>query len=525
MKIASLGRSRRMSIRLGVAAAVLVGSGVGAWAIVTEVSLVEKLQGGVIEHADQAALHAMRNRDAYQDAFTHGDAIFSDLFNAVDGAGANVGNGARFTRFPRPDLVGQDAEGRLMWASHIPKRITGPDTNSCNSCHSLGGGDGAGDTGSNVIRDPGRTGNPALWISRNAPHVFGLGAIQRLAEEMTTKLKGIRADAQQAACTSGAPVTAALTAKGTSYGSITVSCDGTVDTSAIEGIDKDLIVKPFQWKGSKKFIRDFVRGAATNEVGMQGVELVGEGVDGDGDGMVDELTVGDVTSLAMYQASQPRPVTKLELASLGLMQLSDDEKAAIKRGTAAFSDLQCDTCHKPQMKISNPTFSEPSQMAEYRDAKFPSGADPVSVGVDPAHPITFDLTKDTPENVLTGASCEQCKALGDHTIHLGAFKKDSSGRAIVNLYGDLKRHDMGPGLAEAVDEVGTGASVFLTRTLWGVGSTAPYLHDGRASTLTEAIIEHGGEAAAARDAFTAASSREQADLIAFLNNLVLFKPN
>ena len=84
---------------------------------------------------------------------------------------------------------------------------------------------------------------------------------------------------------------------------------------------------------------------------------------------------------------------------------------------------------------------------------------------------------------------------------------------------------MGPGLAEAVDEVGTGASVFLTRTLWGVGSTAPYLHDGRSSTLTEAILEHGGEAAASRDAFTAAASNDQADLIAFLNNLVLFKPN
>ena len=115
--------------------------------------------------------------------------------------------------------------------------------------------------------------------------------------------------------------------------------------------------------------------------------------------------------------------------------------------------------------------------------------------------------------------------LGDRTVHLGAFKKDSLGRAVINLYGDLKRHDMGPGLAEAVDEVGTGASVFLTRTLWGVGSTAPYLHDGRASTLTEAIIEHGGEATAARDAFMTAPSNEQADLMAFLNNLILFKPN
>src|SRR5438552_9585056 len=244
MKKVLLWHSCRWPVRLGLVGALLAASGVGSWAIVTEVSLVEKLHGGVIEHSDQAALLAMRNRDAYKEAFTRGDAIFSDLFNAVDGAGANIGDGTRFTRFPRADLVGKDAEGRPMWASHIPTRITGPDTNSCNACHSLPAGDGAGDTSVNVIRDPGRTGNPAKFISRNAPHVFGLGAIQRLAEEMTAKLKGIRDDAQQAACTSGAPVTAALTAKGVSFGSITVGCDGRVDTSAIEGLAGDLIVRP-----------------------------------------------------------------------------------------------------------------------------------------------------------------------------------------------------------------------------------------------------------------------------------------
>jgi cytochrome c peroxidase len=63
----------------------------------------------------------------------------------------------------------------------------------------------------------------------------------------------------------------------------------------------------------------------------------------------------------------------------------------------------------------------------------------------------------------------------------------------------------------------------MTRNLWGVGSTAPYLHDGRATTLTEAIIEHGGEAAASRNAFLARTHDDQAALIAFLNNLVMFK--
>jgi CxxC motif-containing protein (DUF1111 family) len=74
-----------------------------------------------------------------------------------------------------------------------------------------------------------------------------------------------------------------------------------------------------------------------------------------------------------------------------------------------------------------------------------------------------------------------------------------------------------------IDETGTGASVFLTENLWSVGSTAPYLHDGRATTLTEAILEHGGEAAASREAFARLAPQQKASVIAYLENLVLFK--
>lgn len=66
------------------------------------------------------------------------------------------------------------------------------------------------------------------------------------------------------------------------------------------------------------------------------------------------------------------------------------------------------------------------------------------------------------------------------------------------MFTDLKRHDRGVELAEQIDETGTGKSMFLTEALWGVGSTAPYLHDGRATTLTEAILCHGGEGADSR---------------------------
>ena len=132
------------------------------------------------------------------------------------------------------------------------------------------------------------------------------------------------------------------------------------------------------------------------------------------------------------------------------------------------------------------------------------------------HPVAFDLTRDQPDN--------QVKDSGGNVVYrLGSLAKNSAGKAVAELFGDMKRHDMGAGLTEQIDEVGTGRSTFMTRNLWGIGSTAPYMHDGRATTLTEAILEHGGEAAAARDAFKALSVGGQRTLIDFLSNLVLFK--
>ena len=92
---------------------------------------------------------------------------------------------------------------------------------------------------------------------------------------------------------------------------------------------------------------------------------------------------------------------------------------------------------------------------------------------------------------------------------------------LVQLYSDLKRHDMGPELADPHDDDGTGvaASVFLTRPLWGLAETAPYLHDGRAPTIPDAIVAHGGEATESRDAYLALPEREQADLHVFLLSL------
>src|SRR5262245_12934181 len=508
-------------------ACILGATGATAWAIVTNLGLVAQLhEPATEEHGDQLELLTLvqnnQNKAAFTLAFDTGDELFETQFNALDGVGANVGRGERFTRVPRADL-----DGPGEWANHRPSRATGPNAETCAACHNLPLVDGAGLAASNVHRDPRHSGNLGSFIQRNTPHLFAPGAIQRLAEEMTESLHKIRSDLENRVCSNGGSASANLTAKGINFGVLkatrtgTNPCRTTFDTSRVVGVGSDLVIRPFQWKGSVAFVRDFNRDASHNELGMQAVEMVGDGVDGDGDGVVGEMTVGDQTALAIYMAAQPRPTTKLELNDLRLLDppLTSTEKSQINRGRDTFSSIGCAQCHTPRLRIDRPTFSEPSQNPNFRDLVFPGGQDPLALGLDPAAPSTFDLTRDQPDNQVN---------VNGRLVRLGSLKTDGDGeegqqRAIVELLGDLKRHDMGPGLAESIDEVGTGASVFLTENLWGVGSTAPYLHDGRATTLTEAILEHGGEATSARSNFVGLSTSNKRDVIAFLENLVLFK--
>ncbi len=94
-----------------------------------------------------------------------------------------------------------------------------------------------------------------------------------------------------------------------------------------------------------------------------------------------------------------------------------------------------------------------------------------------------------------------------------------TGELRVALYSDLKRHAMGEALAEPREDAGVAADVFLTPPLWGIARPRPYLHDGRAPTLEDAILLHGGEAQTSRDAFAALSEEERAPLRVFLTSL------
>ena len=95
----------------------------------------------------------------------------------------------------------------------------------------------------------------------------------------------------------------------------------------------------------------------------------------------------------------------------------------------------------------------------------------------------------------------------------------------IHPYTDLLLHDMGAGLADNMGELGATGSEWRTPPLWSIGLTAgvsggeAYLHDGRARTLEEAILWHGGEADAAKEAFRTMSAADRAALIQFLKSL------
>jgi CxxC motif-containing protein (DUF1111 family) len=103
-----------------------------------------------------------------------------------------------------------------------------------------------------------------------------------------------------------------------------------------------------------------------------------------------------------------------------------------------------------------------------------------------------------------------------------------SSKGPVEAFTDLLIHDMGPALAGEVTfgtpqasdpPMETTEAEWRTAPLWGISSVAPYLHDGRAPTLNEAILMHGGEGQASRDAFSALTELQRQDILEFLRHL------
>jgi CxxC motif-containing protein (DUF1111 family) len=315
---------------------------------------------------------------------------------------------------------------------------------------------------------------------RNPPALLGLGMVQALAAEMSLELGAARDAAIMQARATNAPVTAKLATHGVDFGSLVAQPDGSVDARGVVGVDGDLVVRPFGWKGTGARLRRFVEDAARVHFGVQSHVLalgyrdhpdpahLGPGPnwwDPDDDGHTRELEEGALTAAAVYLAMLETPVV--------IPPVDGTLRDRWANGDALFTRIGCDGCHRRALTLLETRWHERADT--------------------------------TPGEVLVDLFADGDAPRGTNT---------------VALFSDLKRHAMGAALADAHEnEQGIPPDVFLTRPLWGLAETAPYLHDGRALMIPEAILAHGGEAQASRDAFAALSAPEQADVHLFLLSL------
>jgi hypothetical protein len=367
----------------------------------------------------------------------------------------------------------------------------GPDAYSCSGCHSQGGLNGAGAVTQNVFfRGDGE--HMAGADERNPPHVLGLGPVVALAREMTRALQSQRAAAVQRARLTGEDVTVALSTKGVSFGTLTAHANGQVNARQVEGVDPDLVVKPLGWKGHQARLEDFVEeslrvhmGVVTTHLGVQvlnGVadpNVVGNGqyFDPDKDGVEIEMTDGQVTALAFYLSQLEVPVIRPPTQPSLLDRFA--------RGRVLMDQVGCTACHVAEMELLDPVL--PIQPPGRDDTQGP-----------PAH-VNVALDGELPKMEPRGP------------------QEDFGYR--VALFSDLKRHDMGAALATPTPQGTIPESVFLTRSLWGVADTPPYLHDGRAPTLDAAIRAHDGESQQSRTQYEQLDEGDRQSLQVFLLSL------
>jgi hypothetical protein len=423
-------------------------------------------------------------RDPFR-AIRRGRQLFQRKFTRTEGQGPVVGDGAG------------DVQTNLAIGAGL--------ADSCAACH--GRPRGAAGFGGDVATRP---------DSRDAPHLFGLGLKEMLADEITADLRALRAHAVSEAHRRGRDVSRSLRSKGIDYGTLMAHADGTLDTSGLHGVDPDLRVRPFFAHGQAISIREFIVGALQNEMGLQAVdpELVaaahggrmitpaGMVLDGandkldgpptgdpaadpDGDGVANEIPTSLVDYIEFYLLNYFKPA-------------QGEQTPAAQAGRLVFEQIGCAVCHIPNLTISH-------------DRRV---ADVETV---------FDSERGN-FNRLFATATERFTETGDGSGFPALKQPSGAAFTVRNIFTDFKRHDLGPNFHER-DYDGTIRSQFLTTPLWGVGSTAPYGHDGRSVTLSEAIRRHGGEAEPAAAAFGQLGNGDRRKLLEFLSSLVLFPPD
>jgi hypothetical protein len=427
------------------------------------------------------------NRDPAR-AIRRGRQIFQRKFTRAQGQGPVTLDG-----------VGNPGVDRIIGAGLM---------DSCAGCH--GRPRGSAGFGGDVVTRP---------DSRDAPHLFGLGLKEMLADQITADLRAIRADAISDARREGRSQTRSLRVSVSTatldFGFIRAFPNGAVDTDGVEGVNRDLRVRPFFAHGETISIREFLVGAFNAEMGLEADDpdlraaLTGRVTTPSGmvlDGRLDDIEQPPVSGPS-EDFDDDNVVNEVPTSIVDFMEFyllhyfkagTGRQSSTTSAGRSLMAQIGCTNCHVPDMVIR-------------RDRRT---ADVETV---------YDPSRGNPFNPFFATASLLLREVNDGISP--TLKRPLNGSFVVrNIFTDFKRHDLGPNFHE-IEYDGSTRREFLTTPLWGVGSTAPYGHDGRTMSLEDVIRRHGGEAASSRNAFVSLTSTNRNAIIAFLNSLILFPPD
>jgi len=171
--------------------------------------------------------------------------------------------------------------------------------------------------------------------------------------------------------------------------------------------------------------------------------------------------------------------------------------------------------------LTNRMFPEPDGMTDVTTVQLDTTVFFISTIAVPAG-AERNTTAARGRRLFEGFGCTGCHA---PTLETGPHAIGHLANQTIHPYSDLLLHDLGDDLSDARRDFVAEGVEWRTTPLWGIGLTmlvapeATFLHDGRARTLAEAILWHGGEAFKAREAFRLAQKADRDALIAFLATL------
>lgn len=344
---------------------------------------------------------------------------------------------------------------------------------------------------------PHQSGINMMMSQRNSPALFGIGLINRVPDELLRNLE--QAQSQR----------------------------GLVSGRVSDVGDR---VGKFGWKAQTATLPEFVRDACANEIGLQvpGADQAKHPMHLDYEPAGFDLNQAQLASLTTYVASLPAPKR---------ITPADESLAAIAhRGRQLFAKAGCAECHVETLSAGLENFYSDlllhdmgSKLADPVPASAKTVLLNISIEENEATPLSPIANQPT-RNSQSRRSTRVASPVRISSIQLVSSSPRPSRQPTGGSYGGsstpsspgmLSRNGAGTVTMTVPKVVPTNRKQeWRTPPLWGVAETGPYLHDGRASTLTEAILYHGGEAKFSVRRFLQLAPADRIAVVEFLKTLV-----